>query len=385
MRKNYVYLLIALFFVFSACQEDAVEENSTIEEEVQGWNVRFNQEGNYLEFETYEKFQETISMLKEMNSKQADAWSKQYGFASLKAVYDQAITEQRRYIENLEKKVEAGKLAVEDVTQRRAPFVEKHASSFIFDDEIEGDFDMNIFNPDIAKVVNKTGIVKIGNALSQYTNQTIKIMEGGSSNQIDLLISSKSNNLDLGIKVNPVKLFQSTTLSDNQRANTDKEVRWTLPCSNTASGSPFCRGTRIRGNVTIYGYEDASGKSRMTGVASTKHYFSGLFGWNLNIGGNGYVVARGRAEFIKTCDVGLPPCPERREYEIPFSIKSDENDPSISHTFYDGPGDMIGKHGFQHLAESGTPPECNIPLSCTTDLFNRGISKIIRYIEDGIW
>lgn len=374
MRKNYVASLVipfgglkmlffALLCMLFACQEDESLEDQT--EKLEGWDIRLNHKGEYLEFENYEVFQKTINALREMDPQQAEVWSAQYGLFSLKAVYNQAVAEQRAYVENLEEEIKSGILLEEDVTEIYAPFVKKHARAFVFDEEMKGVFDMNIFHPDIANVVNEVGIVKIGNVLSQYTNNAVKVMEGGSASQVNLLFKTQNNNNNLNIKVNLLKSAQNKFQQENQ--SNAKNIYLNMTCSSTATSSPFCRGTRIRSGLTFYEYEDASGEPRITGVASTKHYFNGAFGWNLNIAKYGYVTVEGRTSVYEFRNGAL-----LYEDRICFAKKSSDGDPSLSYTFYDGRGKYITTPISKHTADSGTPDYCDIPLTCFIDPGNQG-------------
>ena len=176
-KKTYKYCLFALTasFLFS-CQEE-LDEQSTNELSDSGWEIRYNEKGDYLEFETYDMFQETVDKLGGEAATHNSMWQKQFALTSLNDIYEQALLADQRYFSEMEKLYEEGKITVEEVEGTHSSFVNKHKNLFLYDSE--GHFYMNIFQPSIAKLVNKSGIVKIGNVLVQYTRYSMKSLENG--------------------------------------------------------------------------------------------------------------------------------------------------------------------------------------------------------------
>ena len=362
VHKGLTALTFALLCTLYACKEEEsiVQEETLQSEDAKGWNIRFNKEGNYLEFESYDIFQETLDTLRSMKSGEAIAWSEQHGIVSLKSMYSKAVLEQDIYINHLETQ------NVEDIEKvdKYAPFIRNHKQSFILNEK-NNDFDINIFSHNIANVVNSNGIVKIGNTISQYTNEYVKVLENADDGSISELIKSTDSEIHSNVTINKVVWQDFDDVLHNNRTISDFSYR----CENIISGTPLCRGTRVNGRFRIYSYVDASQTERTTISVGLKHYLSGVFGWNLNIGKYGYLAIYGVVGVYDRYGG-----PAVFEEDIYFSTRGDEDDPSIGYTLYEGTAVNFKGPVVRFSSYDNSSDFCDIPLWCDIDIFNRGIS-----------
>jgi hypothetical protein len=177
--------------------------------------VRYNAEGDYLEFSDPYIFEKLKTELTNQSHQALSAWESQFeGFTSLRNIYEQALKseEERVKISNLLFGEELPKDIKRDTSH--TAFVNKHRDSFVFDKD--GRYNMNIAFYNIAHFVNKHGIVKIANYFFQYTYNQIKILKSGNPSKLDLLKSASQNVIN-EIVILPILVTKNQSNASNGR------------------------------------------------------------------------------------------------------------------------------------------------------------------------
>lgn len=168
----------------------------------------------YLEFKDKDEFDKTVKDLAKKSRQELDAWDKANNFVSLRGLYEQIIDEENATAEK------------EDALIKANPNLKstmKHQYSSLLDDCKQmisynnAGIDMNLFEPQYAKVLNKDGVVKIGTSLYQFGADNYKVVvDADYANVKNLLTVSKDNQTD-NMKYFPVRV--SNQLLKNGRPN----------------------------------------------------------------------------------------------------------------------------------------------------------------------
>ena len=285
MRKNYVYLLFTIFFFFSACQEDDQIDDLAAKGET-NWSIRLNQKGGFLEFRNDSIFQNTLETLDNKPYNEVESWTKQYEFYSLANLYNEALQKEASFTSELENLVLEGKLSPEEAAKRHAPLVMENASSFIFSEE--GYFDINLFDPTIATLVNKDGIIKIGNNLVRFTFDHVIELPGGSADNISSLKNTDKASLLPNVIVNKVHHkynLAETGIEEEQLNNENSRIApnsW--KCSKTRIG--LCGRKLFETTVRLEAFT-SNGKNYERLVMEAKSYRFALYSYVLHVAEGG--------------------------------------------------------------------------------------------------
>ncbi|MVM33613.1 DUF4848 domain-containing protein [Spirosoma sp. HMF4905] len=151
--------------------------------------------GVFLEFSNSKVYQEQLTALKTMTEEEMNKWEKNLNFISVRSFYDLAISEDKKYIENLtiDQATNANGV-LKDPSLLHSKFVLENKSSFLFD-EYGRSFWIKSPTADKAQnsVINKDGLLKVGGYLMQFTDMYTKVMYVGknfSSNDLEKIKSA---------------------------------------------------------------------------------------------------------------------------------------------------------------------------------------------------
>ncbi len=183
-------LILALLFgiSFSACQKEegvkpaSLSTNSGARIEA---SKKIKLDGEYLDFPTPAAFDEFMKVLPLKNSQDLDVWEQSLGFRSMRHYHETAIKENVKYHEYLRKNMTielAKQIHNNKGLSPRSEFVKANSEMFLFDEY--GNPKLNLYDPTLAAVLNKDGIVKIGRYLFQYTEDYLKVMPANKKDQI---------------------------------------------------------------------------------------------------------------------------------------------------------------------------------------------------------
>lgn len=180
---------------------------------------------NFLSFKDFADVETTIATLEEYDENTIKDWEKTNNFVSLQTIYDRIMEQEEKYCDSLETIY----TSIEDVQKLEnihSDIFNKYSDILIERKFSDGGvyYDLDISNSDYARIVNKDGIVKIGNDIYQFKDGVTKIIEGGDVSKIDILDDIDSTDEDLGIKVNKdVKLiYTKNTFRKSETNNIGK-------------------------------------------------------------------------------------------------------------------------------------------------------------------
>ncbi len=196
----FALLLCGVVTLISSCKKD---EADSIKPTAQGElaatkKADIRLENGYLVFKSPEVYAQAIQDVTNKNREEVAAWEKQYGFTSMRTLYEQALLAQVAAASN-------GK-------EEHADFTLAHRKMLVLHED--GTLDMNNFHHDVAALVNEDGIVKVGGHFYQYTEKSFKVLKGGDEKKLELLKQATESNEQAGITVT-----QATVAVPNQASN----------------------------------------------------------------------------------------------------------------------------------------------------------------------
>ncbi|GAB4334048.1 MAG: hypothetical protein OHK0038_10660 [Flammeovirgaceae bacterium] len=238
-----------LGLVFS-CEETGSREDNTLSpitqnasnERVSGENIKIKSKGRYLEFANMDEFRAKVEEMRDKEWADIQAFEQELGFTSLRTVYEQATLEDIKFMEALEKSNKKPNTLQKGL---KSNYAKNYAHAFLVEEEY---FWMNIFDYALANVINHEGLVKIGNALFQYTEGTIKWIEDGAEIKIELMKSLKASNETSKIFVSPVKKVEVGT----NNTNAGERTSYSGSCTDNFEDKDNKR--RIVTTVNLYEY-----------------------------------------------------------------------------------------------------------------------------------
>lgn len=187
----------------------------------------FVHEAGFLEFQNHLVFEETIKQLDGKSREELDSWEKQFAFNSMRSIFDQAVDADYEFFSNLKSlgqdEINVLKNASGDFFH--SDYVKKNKEYLLFDKD--GIFRMNLYRNDVAPLVNKNGLVKVGGHIFQYTHDYLKILKCGDEKRINELINAEKSNQDGSIIVNKVKYI---TLKSGEVNNSNARSSFSGSC-----------------------------------------------------------------------------------------------------------------------------------------------------------
>ncbi len=217
----YTVVLLMVSCLFYACSEEELIQSDT----VTGNNLKLTSgnkdfkvklRNNYLWFNDSATFEKTLNELQTFSREELDAWEKQLGFTSIRFLFEKAVDEDEAYFEKLEafteKELEA---KFPNGVSPHSAYVLKNANLFRFHDE--GWFEIDIPYQNLFKVLNKEGIVRIGDKIKKYSFNAVKIIHDGDESKIELLSTTDQTNSKNHIQVNKVMWYRKETGSTNAK------------------------------------------------------------------------------------------------------------------------------------------------------------------------
>lgn len=122
-------------------------------------------ESNYLHFEDEEAFENAISTLITMKEEEFKSWENSLSFGSMRSFFNEALRQEEEY----RKQFDPTNAPTDNVNSQ---FVKQNSEYFQFDKE--GDILINTFRDHAASVLNKDGIVRVGDILYEYSYDFLK-------------------------------------------------------------------------------------------------------------------------------------------------------------------------------------------------------------------
>ncbi len=222
----------------------------------------------YLEFKDRTEFDNKLLDLSKKSRKELDDWDKSNNFTSLRSLYEKIVEEE-----------EANILKEEEVIKQNPELKStmKHKYSSLLKQTTEtisystNGVELNLFDPRLANLVNKDGIVKIGNVLHKFSRDHFKMIMDGDYNKVKDLSNITQDNQTANLQY--IKVFLSFGPVKNGKTSND------VGCSNESNGY------RLDGSAVGYSYYEWAPQYGQwvlrysAYVKSTHRRYSSWWGW----------------------------------------------------------------------------------------------------------
>ena len=135
-----------------------------------------------LEFTSFESFRNTLLAFNKMTPQKQIQWEQSMGFTSMQQLFNSIV------------------LAEFETVGSHSELYNLHLQSgLIAENETTGLYDLNLFNPAYAPVLNANGLVIVENAIYQFTHNALKIWEDGDENRLGYLLNASTSNNEIQI------------------------------------------------------------------------------------------------------------------------------------------------------------------------------------------
>lgn len=168
---------------------------------------------NIPEYDTPEEFLAAIESTSKMSASQLQEWEQKKGFISLKSIYKDILKEENKIFDAEEALIESSPELAKTLKHQFSDLFEKN-NQFVKYSKNFGYY-LDIPNEDFAGLINENGIARIGEALYQYKESTIKVIKDGDESKIALLSKITTGTSTDNIEVKRVQ--QSGINSKNAR------------------------------------------------------------------------------------------------------------------------------------------------------------------------
>lgn len=272
-------LLLVMVFIYG-CSDNPEVEESTIDIQVQltyneSETVRNN--GKFLDFAYYEEFENIrkyhrlpqpdsyespYSSLQLVSPK---ALSEELNFQSMGRKYEWLQTVQKNYMDNIKARYEANpELFTESYVSGLSRFApELYDNQHIIKlNEDNGTYELKVKDLDLAYLLNEDGVVAIGGAFYQYTDQLVKFIPIKDNSSYDQILSAGSEVPNLGLKVSEI---QTEIISESVNDPVGPEF-----CTGDINGRLFINGIVEHRTFVVYEQE--------TGCIYDNAYYSCWYG-----------------------------------------------------------------------------------------------------------
>lgn len=208
-------LVVALLCgIFWSCQEESLLQDDLV---VADDNFEIRAHNGYLWFKDSATYSATLEKLEGYSREELDQWEEELGFTSIRSIFEKAVDEDEKFFEAIEK------LPEEEIQPKFANGIAPHSKFVLQNAELfrfnsEGWFDINLPYAHIHKLLNRDGIIRIGDNIMKYSSNAVKIIRDGDENKIGLLESIKKTDSKAGIKVNDIVVIRKGIDLENAKS-----------------------------------------------------------------------------------------------------------------------------------------------------------------------
>lgn len=196
-------LVLSLSVFFTACRPDALSDLDLNHDDQATANFDINTteakiasniavQNGILVFENFDDYKSTLLALSKMPQQERRAWEQKTGFVSMRGIFEDIMAAEWEQSKN-------------GTTTGHSVLYQSNLSNGIIAERLLSDgtklYDLNIFNPFYALIINKNGFVKIGEDLFQFTAGALKQMQNTGLEQVQLLMNAQNSDSRLGIEV----------------------------------------------------------------------------------------------------------------------------------------------------------------------------------------
>lgn len=226
-RSIAVAMFSVALLLTTSCKEQVV---STATE-----SLSLQQRKNYLTFKSFDEFTAAYEKIGNQSDVDQKVWDNAHSFTSLRQLFQRVVAEEAANYDQEEKQYAANS-STKLTHEPSATLVE--VSNMVLRDEVNGGVVLNLFQPKMASVLNKDGIVCVDKELYQFTYGATKSTLLSNATDINkitaLFYKTEATNPTSRIYVGEVKHTRSPISVTNARAGDFSE---SFSCES-ASGSP---------------------------------------------------------------------------------------------------------------------------------------------------
>ncbi|TAG04228.1 MAG: DUF4848 domain-containing protein [Cytophagia bacterium] len=155
----------------------------------------------YLAFINTESMHNFVDSVKKMSDEDRISWEKSMNFESMHRIFYKGLEAEEIYSDSL--------FELNQMAQNHSDYVKSYPNVFYQENDTSG-LAMNIFLGEMAMLVNKDGIVKIGPYFFQYTRDYYKMLQSTDESKIGLLMQTTENDTQNNIKVQQINNRQKS-------------------------------------------------------------------------------------------------------------------------------------------------------------------------------
>ncbi|MBV6646198.1 MAG: discoidin domain-containing protein [Cyclobacteriaceae bacterium] len=261
--KKLVIAITVTAFALAGCRENLVDADKVPIDQLGKLEGEYDRTSDMLTFESEAKLFETLTHLQTLSPEELKTWGEKRDFISLKQVFNEVLEAEWAISDYFEEmtpgELEAiGGAPAEPITSEVLDHALTRGYLRLVSDP-EGDyFDYNIYEVNLAPVLNVDGFVKIGNDLYQYGLDQKRILEGGSLSDIPKLLAAEFSDADNGIIV--INYLAEGGVAPSNGRVMDDSHSWTIVSSpnSTLNGTAWWRYGKRRYRAYVQGssYEE---------------------------------------------------------------------------------------------------------------------------------
>ncbi len=224
--KLIVYSLVAIP-LFVSCENNdptakAEYPNSRVGQLSLSDQIVLENADNYLTFSSHETFEDSIKILSKLDRSQLDTWEKSKKFSSLRRVFEAIVDHEIIQADIEEKLILKDPSLLKTMKHKISPLIGEASKTINF--SLEDGVSYKIFDPASASVLNKDGVVKVGESILKYGEKEICQIVNGDESLISELMSLKQSEQTDNLKYHPVKLTSKVLDTKNARTNAGNEL-----------------------------------------------------------------------------------------------------------------------------------------------------------------
>ncbi len=255
-------VLISIFAISCKKNIDVTPDSIT-----PGASARMTSLNNVLRFGTYSEMFDTINRLKTKTITQIDSWESTYNFTSMRGLFADIADAEMAISDHMETLPSDSFPKYQNMHSSLVttyPNVTKEITMYdSLGSTIVGKYyDINVFDGNLAYIVNKDGLVIFGGNTYCYTRDKIKVMTGTNATNFPTLVGANSSMPIYGIVVYNIPISSvptGTSCSTNRN-------QWVT--SKTKQGGPGPFGGRYRA-ITYFSQDQFAGSAN--GESNTKY------------------------------------------------------------------------------------------------------------------
>jgi hypothetical protein len=185
-------VLVALFvanlisYILISCKD--VESIPSQEQQ----QSKLSENIKFLEFKDGKEFIEKLNLVSKMEKEEFNQWEKLNGFVSMRSVYVNILEAEQKNIDNEEIKIKNQPALKATLKHKFSDIFEANKDIIKFN---EFGFELNIHDINFANIINRNGIVKIGNVIHQFSKEKAKFVKSGEENKINQLNMFKNDGI----------------------------------------------------------------------------------------------------------------------------------------------------------------------------------------------